>query len=114
MCACRPVWVVKYRLLAEPDLERAAQTYRLVTTLPNPRQAPANQLAALYHEHWEIETAYDAIKTHMLGPRPVLGSKTPALMRQKIEGLMLAYYAVCCLVQAAEAALDSRSHMPSR
>ncbi len=81
--------VVEYRL-EEGDEER----YRLVTTLLDPAAAPAPELAALYHERWEIETAYDAIKTHMLGRAPILRSKQPELVRQEIEGLMLAHYAV--------------------
>ena len=85
----RPVRVVEYRLDGA-DEER----YRLVTTLLEPSEAPASELAALYHERWEIETAYDEIKTHMLGRAPILRSKTPALVRQEIEGLMLAHYAV--------------------
>ena len=56
--------------------------------------APDAELAALYHEHWEIETTYDEIKIHMLGRAPILRTKTPALVRQEIEGLMLAHYAV--------------------
>ena len=65
-----------------------------MSTLLDPLQAPAAELAALYHERWEIETACDEIKTHLLGRSPILRAKTPDLVRQEIEGLMLAYYAV--------------------
>ena len=94
-----PVRVVEYALAEAPD-----ETYRLVTTLLDPEAAPAAELAALYHERWEIETAYDELKTHMLGPRPILRSKTPELVRQEVEGLMLAYHAVRAFL--AEAAGD--------
>ncbi len=98
-----PVRVVEYALAEAPD-----ETYRLVTTLRDPEAAPAAELAALYHERWEIETAYDELKTHMLGPRPILRSKTPDLVRQEVEGLLLAYHAVrTFLAEAADAeALD--------
>ena len=98
-----PARVVEYTL-AESDEERC----RLVSTLLDPLQAPAAELAALYHERWEIETACDEIKTHLLGRSPILRAKTPNLVRQEIEGLMLAYYAVLHLLHAAarEAAED--------
>ncbi len=93
-----PVRVVEYALAEAPD-----ETYRLVTTLQDPETAPAAELAALYHERWEIETAYDELKTHMLGPRPNLRSKTPDLVRQEVEGLLLAYHAVrAFLAEAAD------------
>ncbi len=74
--------------------EADGELYRLLTTLRDPRAAPAAELAALYHERWEIETAYDEIKTHLLGRPPLLRGKKPELVRQEIEGLMLAHYAV--------------------
>ncbi len=67
---------------------------RLVTTLLDPVQAPAVELAALYHERWEIEGANDEVKTHTLWRGSILRSKTPRLVEQEIEGLMLAHYAV--------------------
>ena len=84
-----PARVVEY-VLREAD----GELYRLLTTLRDPQSAPAAELAALYHERWEIETAYDEIKTHLLGRHPILRGKKPELVRQEIEGLMLAHYAV--------------------
>ena len=54
---------------------------RRPTTLLDPAAAPATELAALYHERWEVETAYDEVKTHILGPGALLRSKTPDLDR---------------------------------
>ena len=63
------------------------------------------ELAALYDERWEIETAYDEVKTRILGPGAAPRSKTPDLVFQEIDGLMLARYAVRCLIhEAAEKA----------
>jgi hypothetical protein len=51
--------------------------YRLITTVLDFQQAPAKELAALYHERWEIETTLDELKTHLRGAQIVLRSKTP-------------------------------------
>ena len=98
-----PARGVEYRI-GDAD----GELYRLVTTLLDPQCAPAAELAALYHERWEIETAYDEIKTHLLGRHPILRGKKPDLVRQEIEGLMLAHYAVRRFLHeaATEADLD--------
>ena len=57
-----------------------------------PKKAPAPDLAALYHERWEIETALDELKTHLRGARIVLRSKRPELVRQEFYGLMMAHF----------------------
>lgn len=54
-------------------------TYRLFTTLTDPGQVSAADLAAAYTERWEIELALDELKTHQRGPRTVLRSKSPDL-----------------------------------
>ena len=79
--------------------------YRLATTIPDHELAPAVELAALYHERWEIETAFDELKTHLRGAHIVLRSKTPDLVRQEFYGLMLAHFAVRGLMH--EAALSA-------
>lgn len=93
-----PVRVIEYTLPGVPDAE---PSYRLVTTLRDPDTAPAAELAALYHERWEIETAFDELKTHLRGARIVLRSKTPALVRQEAYGLLLAHFAVRGLMHEA-------------
>ena len=75
--------------------------YRLLTTVLDAEDAPARELAALYHERWEIETAFDELKTHLRGARIVLRSKTPELVRQEFWGLMLAHYAIRALMYEA-------------
>ncbi|WP_460963091.1 IS4 family transposase, partial [Parasphingorhabdus pacifica] len=49
--------------------------YRLVTTILDPEAAPAGELAALYTQRWEIETALDELKTHQGGPGFILRSQ---------------------------------------
>ena len=85
------VRVVEYRLEGIADAE---PLYRLVTTLLDPVTAPAVELAALYHERWEIEGALAELKTHLRGARVVLRSKTPELVRREFWGLLLAHCAV--------------------
>jgi transposase IS4-like protein/DDE family transposase len=99
------VRVVDYRLDGVADAE---PIYRLVTTILDPAAAPAVELAALYHERWEIETALDELKTHLRGARIVLRSKTPDLVRQEFYGLLMAHFAIRSLMHEAalKAALD--------
>jgi hypothetical protein len=92
------VRVIEYRL---EGLAEAEPLYRLLTTLLDPARAPAAELAALYHERWEIEGALDELKTHLRGARVVLRSKTPALVRQEFWGLLLAHFAVRGLMHEA-------------
>ena len=74
---------------------------RLLTTILDPRQAPAEELAALYPERWEIETALEELKTHLRGARIVLRSKTPELAGQEFHGLLLAHFAIRGLMHEA-------------
>ena len=77
-------------------------SYRLVTNILEPEAAPALELAALYHERWEIEGVFDEFKTHLRAHSTVLRSKTPALVEQELWGLLLAHFAIRQLmVQAA-------------
>jgi hypothetical protein len=69
---------------------RRTGTYRLVTTLLDPGRYPAAELIRLYHERWEIETAYLEIKSTILGGR-VLRARTPAGIDQEIYALLVTY-----------------------
>jgi Transposase DDE domain len=96
------VRVVESRLEGITDAE---PLYRVVTTILDPQRAPAAELAALYHERWEIEVALAELKTGLRGVRAVLRSKTPELVRQEVWGLLLAHFAVRGLMH--EAALQA-------
>ena len=96
------VRVIEYRL---KDVPGAEPIYRLITTILDPQLAPAQELAALYHERWEIETALDELKTHLRGAQIVLRSKTPELVQQEFYGLLMAHFAIRGLMH--EAALQA-------
>jgi hypothetical protein len=66
------VRVIEYRL---KDVPGAESIYRLITTILDPPLAPAKELAALYHERWEIETALDELKTPCEAPRLYCGAR---------------------------------------
>jgi len=97
------VRVIEYRL---EGVAEAEPLYRLVTTILDPKRAPAAELAALYHERWEIEGALAELKTQLRGARMVLRSKTPALVRQEVWGLLLAHFAVRGLMHEAALRAD--------
>jgi hypothetical protein len=95
-----PVRVAEYTITnrghtAEKTAEPAAepQTIRLVTSILDHELAPAAELAALYHQRWEVELAFDEIETHQIGHR-VLRSRSPQLVRQEIWAPLLTHYAI--------------------
>jgi hypothetical protein len=96
-----PVRVVEYHV-ADPGRRQAeAVRYRLLTTIADPTAAPAAELAALYAQRWEIETALDELKTHQRGPRVVLRSKTSDGVRQEAWGYLCVHYAIRALMATA-------------
>jgi len=86
------------RLPATPEDE---DCYRIITTILDPGQAPAKELAALYPERWEIETAFDELKTHLRGRQMLLRSQTPNLIMQEFYGLIMAHFSVRGLMHEA-------------
>lgn len=77
----------------------------LLSTIVDPADARADELAAAYHDRWEEETANDQVKTHLRGPGRVLRSRLPDLVRQEIWAWLSVHYALAVLIaRAAEAA----------
>jgi hypothetical protein len=107
--AAIPVRVVRYHL---PQVEKGKEVYRLVTNILEPERAPADELAVLYHERWEIETAFDEFKTHMKGGGHLLRSKTPELVLQEVWGFLLAHAAIRSLMQEAAVGALPRARDP--
>jgi hypothetical protein len=83
-----------------------AHPYRLLTSILDPRKAPAAELAALYHQRWEFETALDELKTHQRGPGVVLRSKSPDMVTQELWGMLLVHHAIRRLMHQAALAVD--------
>lgn len=93
------VRVIEYRLHGH------AEVIRLVTSLLHPEIDPAEELAALFHERWEVETFLDELKTHQQG-RPngqhvAIHAQTPAGVVQEIYGLALAHRVIHTLMLGA-------------
>jgi len=95
------VRVVEYQITDRPTTE----PYRLITTIPDWRQALSSDLAAAYQQRWEFEIALDEIETHQIAHTRVLRSKSPQMVRQEIWGILLAHYAIRTLM--VEAAHDA-------
>ncbi len=102
------VRVIDYTL---DDGRENPHSYRLFTTVLDPGQASATDLAAAYAQRWEIESIFDELKTHQRGPRTVLRSKSPDLVLQEIWGHLCCHFAIRSLM--AEAATHS-GHDPDR
>ncbi len=101
------VRVIEYTL-SDPGRRTSTDRYRLVTTILDPDLAPARELAVLYTERWEIETALAELKTTQRGPRQVLRSKSPELVAQEVWAHLLVHYALRQVMHTAalEADLD--------
>jgi hypothetical protein len=98
------VRVITYTI-TDPSLPGYGETYRVLTTLLDPRQAPAHDLACAYHERWEIELVVDELDTHQRMAGRTLRSLKPVGVIQELYGLLLAHYAVRVLMH--EAALQA-------
>jgi hypothetical protein len=101
------VRVVEYTV---PDREGSGtgELIALITTILDPREASAEQLAQAYHQRWEHETGNKQLKTHLRGPGKILRSKKPDTVRQEIYGYLLTHYAISALIcrAATEADID--------
>ena len=73
----------------------------MFTTLLDPDEAPAVDLAVAYAQRWEIEGTFDELKTHQRGARTVLRSKSPDLVLQEIWGHLCCHYAIRTLMWEA-------------
>jgi hypothetical protein len=98
------VRVIEYNV---PDREGngTGELIVLLTTIIDPHDAKADELADTYHQRWEQETGNDQLKTHLRGPGKVLRSRLPDLVHQEIWAWLTVHYAIAVLIaRAAEAA----------
>ncbi|MER7585740.1 IS4 family transposase [Kitasatospora sp. NPDC097691] len=87
------VRIVECEITIATTAGRHTGVYRLATTLLDHRTHPALELVRLYHERWEVESAYFAIKKTMLGRR-VLRARTMPGIAQEVHALLTAYQAI--------------------
>lgn len=97
------VRAIRYRI----EGENISAEFTIATTLLDWRAHPADELAQLYHERWEIETAYDEIKTHQQG-RPngqatLIRAQIPKGVVQEIYAMLVAHTILHTLMIAAAA-----------
>jgi hypothetical protein len=83
--------VVEYTIEDRPG---SGELFCLITTITDHEFAPAVELAAAYHQRWEIELSFEEIETHQTGHHRVLRSKTPELVKQETWALLLTHYAI--------------------
>jgi len=73
----------------------------VITSVLDHEDLTAADLAAAYHQRWEIELAFDEVKTHQRGPAVVLRSRSPDLVLQELYGLLITHYAIRSLMTEA-------------
>jgi len=94
------VRVIDYQL-DDPGRPRAEPLYRLVTTILEPEEAPAEELAALYAERWEVEISIKEIKVYQGRPNAVLRSRKPDGVLQEFYGFLTVHYLIRWLLHQA-------------
>jgi hypothetical protein len=97
-----PVRVIDADITLATAAGRTTGRYRLLTTLTGPSRYPASEIIALYHERWEIETAYLELKSTILGGR-VLRARTPDGIEQEVWALLVTYQALRTAIADAAA-----------
>jgi hypothetical protein len=106
-----PVRVIDASWTVTTSTGRFTSDCRLVTTLTDATRFPAPDLAVLYHERWEIETAYLELKSTILGGR-VLRARTPGGIEQEMYALLVTYQALRTAI--ADAASTAPGTDPDR
>jgi Insertion element 4 transposase N-terminal/Transposase DDE domain len=99
------VRIISYTLTDSRFPGAGKKVYRLVTTLLDPFQYPAKDLAVLYHERWHVELVIDETRCDMRLSEQTLRSRTPEGVIQELYALLLAHVLVRTLMlQAATVA----------
>jgi hypothetical protein len=103
----RHIRVIEYDV-PDRDGDSKGELIALITTITDPRQAPAPLLAQAYHQRWEHETGNDQLKTHLRGPGRILRSRSPGMILQEIYCYLLTHHAISALIcqAATEADID--------
>lgn len=91
-------YTVDDRRSGDPGEATTPAAHRLFTTLLDPAEVSATELAEAYTTRWEIELAFDELKTHQRGARMVLRSKSPDLVEQELWGHLCCHFAIRTLM----------------
>jgi hypothetical protein len=82
--------------------EQISELFCLATTLLDPDQAPAAELAALYHDRCQVQTGIGEMKTTVRGgAEVVLRSQDPGLVEQEFWAMLCVYHAIRDLIRHA-------------
>lgn len=100
-----PVRVIEYQVDVGDGLTHL-ETFRLITTILDPSEADAHDLAACYTQRWEFESSLREVECQLLEPGSTLRSKTPEMVRQEIWGLFLTHYAIRAFMKEAADTVD--------
>jgi hypothetical protein len=73
----------------------------IITSVTDYQDLPAPELAAAYHQRWEIEITFDEIETRQRGPGVILRSRSPGMVLQELYGLLITHYAIRRLMTEA-------------
>lgn len=97
-----PVRVVEYQVAGATQSDKPSETFRIITSITDPEQVTAVELADAYHQRWEIESAFREIETYLRQGEGIR-SKTPAMVRQELYGLFITHYAIrAFMIEAAD------------
>jgi hypothetical protein len=104
-----PVRVIEYTVT---NRDATTEVVKVMTSILDPTEATAVELAALYQQRWEFELTLDEVEVHQMSASRLLRSKTPELIRQEIWALLLTHYAVRTFMrEAADDAGDDVDHL---
>lgn len=108
------VRVVEYDVPGRGDND---EVICVITSILDPDEAGAVELAAAYQERWEFESLIDEVKTHQRGSGRVLRSKSPDMVYQEVWAMLLTHYAIrrlmCRAADEADVDADRLSFMRS-
>lgn len=94
--------LVEFTLTVTDEAGRARTSrFRVLTTLLDHQAYPAEQVAAIYGERWQVEVIYARVKVALRGAGTRLRAQTPTLAFQEIWGLLIVYNALVALAIAA-------------
>lgn len=103
-CRAIQVRVIEY-VIENQENPNEQLRYRLITSLLNLEEFPAQLLAIEYHQRWEVENTIDELKVHLNGRKTHVRSQKPREVVQEVYGWLLGHWAVRLLIfQAATSA----------